>query len=90
MLQIWNFYIVGGRLLIAEKFIMERHDIRSLRVKYLRAIKAYREEGRPVVYTDETYIHSSQTSYARDDRTGAGLGSCFPDVTLSSMLVIAH
>jgi hypothetical protein len=26
------------------KFIVERHDIRSLRVKYLRAIRAYREE----------------------------------------------
>lgn len=47
---------------------MERHDIRSLTVKYLRAIKAYREEGRPIVYANETYIHSSHTtSHAWDD-----------------------
>jgi len=55
------------------KFIVERHDIRSLRVKYLRAIKAYREEGRRIVYADEMYIHSSHTSYAWDDGSGAGL-----------------
>ena len=27
------------------KFIVERHDFRSLSVKYLRAVEAYREEG---------------------------------------------
>ena len=54
---------------------MERHDIRSLRVKYLRAITAYREEGRPIVYAEETYIHSSHTtSYAWDD--GSGMCMC--------------
>jgi len=53
---------------------VERHDIQSLRVKYLRAIKAYREEERPIVYTDETYIHSSHTtSYMWDDGLGVGL-----------------
>jgi len=40
----------------------------------LHAITAYREEGRPIVYANETYIHSSYTtSYAWDDRSGAGL-----------------
>jgi hypothetical protein len=75
------------------KFIVERHDIRSLRIKYLRAIKAYREEGRPIVYADETYIHSSHTSHAWDDGSGTGLkGLLFPkdNVSLSSMLVIVH
>jgi len=53
---------------------VERQDIQSLIVKYLRAFKAYREEGRPIVYVDETYIHSSHTtSYAWDDGSGAGL-----------------
>jgi hypothetical protein len=67
-----TFYIVDGRrILITE---LERHDIRSLRVKYLRTIKAYREDGRPTVYADETYIHSSHTtSYEWDDESGAGL-----------------
>jgi hypothetical protein len=51
------FYIVGGRRLLITESLLERHDIRSLRVKYLRAIKAYREEGRPIVYADETHTH---------------------------------
>jgi len=53
---------------------VERHDTRSLRVKYLRAIKAYREEERPIVYADETYILSShKISHAWDYGSGAGL-----------------
>ena len=75
------------------KFIVERNDIRSLRVKYLRAIRAYGEEGRPIMYADETYIHISHTtSYAWDDGSGAGLKASISkgDVSLSSMLVIAH
>jgi len=44
----------------------------------MRAIKAHREEGRPIVYADETCIHSSHhsshtISYAWDDGSGAGL-----------------
>jgi len=53
---------------------VQRHNIRSLGVKYLRAIRAYREERKPIVYADETYIHSSHiTFYAWDDGSGAGL-----------------
>ena len=65
------------------KFIVERHDTRSLGVQYLRAIIAYREEGRPVVYADKTYIHSSQTtSYSWDDELGAGLKAPVSNVRL--------
>ncbi|KAJ8728903.1 hypothetical protein PYW07_006599 [Mythimna separata] len=28
---------------------------------YLKAIKKYRDEGRPIVFTDESYVHSSHT-----------------------------
>jgi len=45
------------------KIIVERHDIRSLRVKYLRAITAYREEWRPTEYTDETYIYTAHIQH---------------------------
>ncbi|XP_023718473.1 uncharacterized protein LOC111870421 [Cryptotermes secundus] len=41
--------------------LIERDDIRSKRVAYLRAIKKYREEGRTIIYEDETFIHSSHT-----------------------------
>ena len=60
MLQFWNIlYCRWKKTSDNRKLIVERQDIRSLRVKYLRAIKAYREEGRPIVYADETYLHSS-------------------------------
>ena len=50
------------------QILIERHDIRSKRLKYLREIRQYREEGRPIVYVDETYIHSTHTSsHAWDD-----------------------
>jgi len=75
MLQFWNIlYCRWKKTSDNRKFIMERHDIRSLRVKYLHAITAYREEGRPIVYANETYIHSSYTtSYVWEDGSGAGL-----------------
>jgi hypothetical protein len=67
---------------------VERHDIRSLRVWYLRAFRAYRAEGRPIVYADETYIHSSYTaSYAWDDGSEAGLKAPF---SKRRRLIIVH
>ncbi|CAG9769301.1 unnamed protein product [Ceutorhynchus assimilis] len=44
------------------KALMEKHDIRLKRIKYLKQITEYRKENRPIIYTDETYIHSSHTS----------------------------
>lgn len=40
---------------------MESHDIRLKRVNYLKRMIQYRTEGRNIIYTDETYIHSSHT-----------------------------
>ncbi|KAJ4445926.1 hypothetical protein ANN_12612, partial [Periplaneta americana] len=42
--------------------IIERREIRALRIAYLRAIHKFREDGRPIIYTDETYLHSSHTT----------------------------
>ena len=70
------------------KFIMERHDIQPLRDKYLCAITAYREEGRPIVYAGETYIHCSHTtSYTWEDGSGAGLKA---PVSKGRHLIIVH
>lgn len=41
---------------------MERHDIRLRRITFLKKMMEYRRQGRPIIYTDETYIHSSYTS----------------------------
>jgi hypothetical protein len=94
MLQFWNILYFGCKKTSDNQtFIVKRHDIRSLRVKHLRAIRAYSEEGRLIVYVDKTYMHNSYTtSYAWDDGSRAGLRLLFPkdDVTLSPMLIIAH
>jgi hypothetical protein len=40
---------------------------------YLRAIRKYRQEGRPIIYVDETYLHSSRTTpydWAGDSNAG--------------------
>ena len=41
--------------------LMERTDIVAARIQFLRKIKKYRENGRPIIYTDETFVHSSHT-----------------------------
>jgi hypothetical protein len=40
--------------------LIKKHDVRCMRVSYLTALNKYRE-GRPIVYEDETYVHSSHT-----------------------------
>lgn len=40
---------------------MEWTDIVAARIQFLRKIKKYRENGRPIIYTDETFVHSSHT-----------------------------
>ena len=48
--------------------LVEKHDIRAMRVSYLRAIQKYRKEGRPIIYEDETY--SIFTALTQDQTTG--------------------
>lgn len=43
------------------KLLMEKPDIQQLRRNFLRSMKRFREEMRPIIYMDETYIHSSHT-----------------------------
>lgn len=56
------------------KILMEKPEIQQQRLNYLRTIKRYREEMRPIIYMDETYIHSSHThANAWSDNTQEGL-----------------
>ncbi|GBP93354.1 hypothetical protein EVAR_85165_1 [Eumeta japonica] len=41
------------------RMLSEKHDIQMLRYKYLKQLRKYREEGRNIVYTDESYIHTT-------------------------------
>ena len=36
---------------------MERSDIVAQRINFLRQMKKYREKGRDIVYTDESYVN---------------------------------
>lgn len=56
------------------KFLIEKHEIREKRVSFIRAVRRYRDEGRPIVYTDETYVHSSHTKpHSWSDDTTKGV-----------------
>lgn len=44
------------------KLLIESSDIREKRISYLRALKRYRQEGRPIIYLDESYVLSSHVS----------------------------
>jgi hypothetical protein len=41
------------------KVLMGSYDIPLLRIKYLKQILKYRDEGRPIFYTDESYVHTT-------------------------------
>lgn len=41
------------------KVLCESQDIRLKRINFLKKLVEYRREGRSIIYTDETYIHSS-------------------------------
>lgn len=41
------------------KLLCESQDIRYKRINFLKKLLQYRSEGRNIIYTDETYIHSS-------------------------------
>lgn len=56
------------------KLLIEASNIHLQRIEYLSKIKNYRQEGRPIVYTDESYVDSSHsTPKAWTDGTTKGL-----------------
>lgn len=53
---------------------MESFDIRYKRIAYLKQLLQYKAEGRPIIFTDESYIHSSHTTpYEWSDESMLGL-----------------
>lgn len=72
------------------KILIERHDVKLLRIAYLRKIAEYREQKRNIIYTDETYIHSTHTksmSWSDTKNRNAGLKE---PVSKGSRLIIVH
>lgn len=70
------------------RILMERHNIRLQRINFLTKIAEFRSQGRPIVYTDETYIQTSHTSSkAWTDGTTSGLKQ---PVSKGNRLIIVH
>lgn len=57
-------------------------------MRFLQSIKKYRNEGRPIIYTDETYVHSSHTKPCSwTDGTKEGLKK---PVSKGPRLIVVH
>lgn len=70
------------------KLLAEKLDIREKRISYLRTIKRYREEKRPIIFLDETYVLSSHCkSQSWSDDTSNGVRT---PVSKGSRLIIIH
>lgn len=70
------------------RLLMEKHEIRNLRINFLCKINEYRAQGRPIVFTDETYIdtsHSTQKSWSDGSTNGMK-----QPVSKGKRLVIVH
>lgn len=52
------------------KILIETSNIRYQRIEYLRKIKKFRQEGRPIIYTDESYYDSAQIDPKDSRRKG--------------------
>lgn len=70
------------------KTLMEKHDVRLKRTKYLDKIKKNRIEGREIVYMDESYIHTSHVNgKGWSDSSNAGIKK---PISKGQRLIIAH
>lgn len=70
------------------KVLCEKWEIRQLRIRYLRKLQQYRNEGRAVFFMDETYVHSSHTqSKGWTDNTNSGLKT---PISKGNRLIVVH
>ncbi|XP_050497226.1 uncharacterized protein LOC126878514 [Diabrotica virgifera virgifera] len=70
------------------KLLMEKPNIQHLRLNFLRSMKRYRNANHPIIYMDETYVHSSHT-YQKSWSDSSNKGIQKP-VSKGQMLVIVH
>lgn len=70
------------------KVLIETINIRLKRIQYLRKIKKYLEEGRTIIYTDESYVDSSHSNpKAWTDGSTKGLKT---PISKGQRVVIVH
>jgi hypothetical protein len=68
--------------------LLESHDTRLKRIEYVKKITQLRNKHRKIVFTDETYIHSSHTQNKDwvDDRNCSLKGP----ISKGNRLIIVH
>jgi hypothetical protein len=63
--------LIAATKISERKILLQSYDIlvRAKRIQYLKQLQRYVHEERPIVYTDESYIHSfhSQSKSWTDD-----------------------
>jgi transposase len=70
------------------QLLIEKNDIRALRISYLEKIKYFRSQNQPIIFLDETYLHSGHTSSKNwTDESTKGL---FPNISKGQRLIMVH
>ncbi|XP_047030090.1 uncharacterized protein LOC124637570 [Helicoverpa zea] len=70
------------------RVLIETSSIRLKRIEYLKRMSQYRHEGRPIVYTDESYVDSSHsTPKAWSDESTKGIKK---PISKGQRVVIVH
>jgi hypothetical protein len=57
----YEVFVAGFMCLYQAIELNFEHSITKWHAAYLRTVNKYREEGRPVIYEDKPFIHSSHT-----------------------------
>lgn len=68
--------------------LTESYDIRGKRIQYLRQLQQYVIDERPIIFTDESYIHSSHTK-PQGWSDGSSLGFKMP-ISKGKRLIMVH
>lgn len=66
-----------------KKVLIENSNIRLRRIEYLERLSKYRAEGRPIIFTGESYIDSSHT---KNDTSN----DCSSNIAKGQRVVIVH
>lgn len=68
--------------------LVERPDIKEKRRQFLNKIQFYRSMGRPIIYTDETYVHTYYSTFkAWQDDSAEGFK---PKIGKGKRFIIVH
>ncbi|XP_054259923.1 uncharacterized protein LOC128984614 [Macrosteles quadrilineatus] len=70
------------------KLLAEKSEIRDKRITYLRKIKRFREQNRPIIFLDETYVlstHVKSQSWSDDSNQGVRT-----PVSKGNRLIVIH